>query len=97
MTAEELWEEVDHEVKEHFKPKVPEKRVPVDPEVAAKVYTCLNNLLGLKKLSSDYDRTLIKAHQQRNKKCGKTIPQLVTQQKELQPLVVPKLPDQHMV
>ena len=43
MTAEELWEEVDHEVKEHFKPKVPEKRVPVDPEVAAKVLASVNN------------------------------------------------------
>ena len=43
MTAEELWEEVDHEVKEHFKPKVPEKRVPVDPHIAANVYKCMNN------------------------------------------------------
>ena len=31
-------------------------------------------------IPSDYDWTLIKAHQQRNKKCGKTIPLLGTQQ-----------------
>ena len=90
LTPEELTEEVDREVKEKLKPKVPEKRVPVDPEVAAKVYACLNNLLGPKKLSSDYDRTLIKAHQQNRKKCGKTVPQLGTQQKELEPLWVPR-------
>ena len=97
MTQEEMREAVQKEVTDHFKPKVPEKRVPIDPQIAAKVYACLNNPPPLKKLPSDYDRMLIKAHQQRNKKCGKTIPQLVTQQKELQPLVVPKLPDQHMV
>ena len=36
-----------------------------------------------KSLPSDYDRTLTKAHNVRNlkKKCGKTIPQLGTQQK----------------
>ena len=38
---------------------------------------------------------MIKAHQQRNKKCGKTIPQLGTQRKELEPLKVPRLPDLH--
>ena len=62
MTKEEMREEVDRQVKEHFKPKVPKKRVPVDLEVAAKVYACLNNPLGQKKLPSNYDRTLIKAH-----------------------------------
>ena len=90
-------EAVQKEVTDHFKPKVPEKRVAVDLEIAAKVYACLNNPPPPKKLPSDYDRTLIKAHQQRNKKCGKTVPQLGTQQKELQPLMVPKLPDQHTV
>jgi len=62
-----------------LKPKVPEKRVPVDPEVAAKIFASLTNPPPPKKISSDYDRTLIKAHQQRNKKCGKTIPRLGTQ------------------
>ena len=38
---------------------------------------------------------MIKAHQQRNKKCGKTIPQLGTQQKELEPLLVPREQGQH--
>src|SRR6185312_7143080 len=46
---------------------------------------------------SNYDRTLTKAHKVRNlkKKCGKTIPQLGTQQKELEPLRVPGLPLLH--
>ena len=42
MTDEELRECVDQHVKEHFKPKVLEKRVRVDPEVAVKVYAYLN-------------------------------------------------------
>jgi len=78
-----------------LKPKVPEKRVPVPQKVAIKVIAILNNPPQPKKLPSDYDRTLIKAHQQRNKKCGKTIPQLGTQQKELEPLRVPRMPDLH--
>ena len=67
LTQEELDEEVDREVKEHFKPKVPEKRVPVDRQIAVKVYSCLNNPPGPTKLPSDFDRTLIKAQQQRKK------------------------------
>ena len=67
---------MDHQVKDHFKPKVPEKRVPVDPQIAAKVYSCLNNPPGPTKLPSDFDCTLIKAYQQSNKKCEKTVPKL---------------------
>jgi hypothetical protein len=95
MTQEETKEAVQKEVIDHFKPKVPEKRVPVDPQIEAKVYACLNNPPLPKKLPSDYNRMLIKAHQQRNKKCEKTVPQLGTQQKELEPLVVPRAPNQH--
>ena len=61
LTPEELTEEVDREVKEHFKPKIPEERVPVDPQIAAKVYKCLNNPQSPIQLPSDFDRTLIKA------------------------------------
>ena len=82
-------------IKEQLNPKVPEKRVPVPQKVAIKVIAILNNPPQPKKLPSDYDRTLIKAHQQRNKKCGKTIPQLGTQRKELEPLKVPRMPDLH--
>ena len=39
---------------------------------------------------------LIKAHQERNRKCGNIVPQLGTQQKELESLVVPRALDQHM-
>ena len=39
LTQEELDEEVDREVKEHFKPKIQEKRVPVDREIEVKVYS----------------------------------------------------------
>ena len=97
MTDEERREELAQYVKEQLKPKVPEKRVPVDPEVAAKVLANLSNPPPPKILSSDYDWTLIKAHRQRNKKCGKTIPQLGTQQKELEPLQVPTMPNIHVV
>jgi len=85
---------VARDVKEQLKPKVPEKRVPVPPEIAAKVYQCLNNPPPTTKLASDFDRMLIKAQQQRNQKCGKTIPQLGTVQKEIEPLFVPREPNQ---
>ena len=88
MTDEETHEEVATYVKEQLKPKVPEKRVPVDPEIAAKVYKCLNNPPPTTKVSSDFDRMLINAQQQRNQKCGKTIPQLGTVRKEIEPLLV---------
>ena len=39
---------------------------------------------------------LIKVHQERNRKCGKIVPQLGAQQKELESLVVPRALDQHM-
>jgi len=49
ITYEEMREQVARKVTEHFKPKVSEKRVPVDPEVAAaEVYACLNNPPGPK-------------------------------------------------
>jgi len=90
-----LEEDLSRYVKEQLKPKVPEKREPVPLDVAKKVIGKLNNPPKPKKLHSDYDRTLIKAHHQRNKKCGKTIPQLGTQRKELEPLKVPRMPDLH--
>ena len=64
----------------------------LDPKVAAEVYACFNNPLGPKKLPSD--RVLIKAHKN-NKIYGNTVPQLGTQQKELEPLLVPREEDQH--
>ena len=42
-TDEEMREIVQKEVTDHFKPKVPEKRELVDPQIAAMVYACLNN------------------------------------------------------
>ena len=86
---------MDRQVKDHFKPKVPEKRVPVDRKIAVKVYSCLNNSPGHKQLPSDFDHMLIKAQQQRkNKKCGKTVPQLGSVQKQLEPLVVGRQPNE---
>ena len=85
-------------MKEHFKPKVQEKRVLVDREIAVKVYSCLNNPPGPKQLPSDFDRTLIKAQEQRkNKKCGKTVPQLGSVQKQLEPLRVVRQPNEQEV
>ena len=55
----------------------------------------MNNPPGLTKLPSDFDRTLIKAQQQRkNKKCGKTVPQLGSVQKQLETLMVGRQPNE---
>jgi hypothetical protein len=63
MADEELAEQTRQEVTEHFKPKVPEKRVPVDQVEAEKFYNCLSGIAKRPvNLPSDYDRTLIKAH-----------------------------------
>ena len=79
-----------------MKPKVPPSRENIPLELGKKLLTNIDNPFKPKILSSDYDRTLTKAHKVRNqKKCGKTIPQLGTQQKELEPFRVPRLPDQH--
>jgi hypothetical protein len=63
MTNEELAEHTCQEVIDHFKPKVPEKRVPIDAMLAAKLYDSLSDAAKRQvKLPSDFDRTLIKAH-----------------------------------
>ena len=55
----------------------------------------MNNPPGPKQLPSNFDRTLIKAQQQRkNKKCGKTVPQLGSVQKQLEPLMVGRQPNE---
>ncbi|RLM64453.1 transposon protein, putative, CACTA, En/Spm sub-class [Panicum miliaceum] len=72
--TEELTQHVRKDVTDHFKPKVPEKRVPVDPVEAEKFYNCLSNIAERRvKLPSDFDRTLIKAHQ-RMRQSGKGVP-----------------------
>jgi hypothetical protein len=43
MTNEELAEHTRQEVIDHFIPKVPEKRVPIDAMLAAKFYDSLSN------------------------------------------------------
>jgi hypothetical protein len=79
-----------------LKPKVPLPREKVPLELGKKFLANLDNPPKPKSLPSDYDRTLTKAHKGRNqKKCGKTIPQLGTQQKKLEPLWVPGLPVLH--
>ncbi|KAG2635741.1 hypothetical protein PVAP13_2NG380603 [Panicum virgatum] len=68
-----------------------EEKVPL--ELGKQLLASLDNPPQPKSLPSDYERTLTKAHKVRNvkKKCGKTVPQLGTQQKELEPLRVPGL------
>jgi hypothetical protein len=69
--------------------------VPTNPVQAEKFYTSLSDITKRKvQLPSDYNRTLIKAPQ-KQKQCGMTIPQLGTQQKQLQPLRVPTQKEQH--
>ena len=60
-----------------------------------KVLGALDNPPKPKTVPSDYDRTVFKAHKQINKKCGKPIPQLATQQKVLDPLQLSRMPDLH--
>ena len=88
----ELEEETSQYIKEQLKPKVPLPREKVPLELGKKLLANLDNPPKPKSLPLDYDRTLTKVHKVRNqKKCGKTIFQLGTQQKELEPLRVPKL------
>ena len=95
-TAEELEEDTARYIKEQLKPKVPPPREKVLLELGKKLLGNLDNPPKSKSLPSDYDLTLTKAHKVRNqKKCGKTIPQLGTQQKELEPLRVLGLPLLH--
>ena len=65
-TAEELEEETARYVKEQLKPKVPPPREKVPLELGKKLLANLDNPPIPKSLPSDYDRTLIKAHKQRN-------------------------------
>jgi hypothetical protein len=96
MTNEELAEHTLQEVIDHFKLKVPEKRVPIDAMLAAKLYDNLSDAAKRRiKLPSDFDRTLIKSHQ-KMKKCGKTVPQLGTQHKILEPLRVQTDQEKHV-
>ena len=80
-----------------MKPKVPPPREKVPLELGKKLLANLDNPPKPKNLPADYDHTLIKAYMVRNekKKYGNTIPQLGTQQKELEPLRVPGLPLLH--
>ena len=96
-TAEELEEDTARYIKEQLKPKVPLSRENVPLELGKKLLASLDNPPQPKSLPSDYERTLTKVHKMRNvkKKYDKTIPQLGTQQKELEPLRVPRLPDLH--
>jgi hypothetical protein len=95
MTYEEAKEHSRRAVKDHFKPRSPEKRVPIDVEPATKFLTNLKfRRNGKRKLPSDYDRTLIKAHQ-KMRQSGKGLPQLGTQQKNLESLRVTAHKEQH--
>ena len=86
-TAGELEEETARYIKEQLKPQVPPPREKVTLKLGKKLLANLDNPPKPKSLTSDYDRTLTKAHKVRNlkKKCGKTISQLGTQQKGLEP------------
>jgi hypothetical protein len=74
MNNEELVEQMHHEVTGHFKPKVLEKRVLVDPVEAEKLYNCFRDIAKRPvNVPSDYECTQIRAHQ-RMRQCGKGVP-----------------------
>ena len=83
----ELEEETARYIKEQLKPKVPPPREKVPLELGKKLLANLDNPPKPKSLTSDYDRTLTKAHKVRNlkKKCGKTIPRHTTKRTRAPP------------
>jgi hypothetical protein len=96
MTYKEAKEHSRQAVKDHFKPKELEKRFPIDALLASKLYNSLSDTAKRKvKPLSDFNHTLIKAHQKR-KKYGKTVPQLGTEQKILEPLRVQMDKEKHV-
>ena len=82
------------EVKEHFKPRSLEKRVPVDPILVKKFFTCMSDGAKEKMLDLDFDCTLKKAYQKKVQS-GKAVPQLGIQPNKLELLRVPTELDQH--
>jgi hypothetical protein len=82
-------------VKDHFKPRSLEKRVPIEALLASKFHDSLSDAAKRKiKIPSDFDHTLIKAHH-KPKKSGKTVPQLGTEQKIFEPLQVQTDKEKH--
>ena len=60
MTPEELQVHVDKEVRDHFKPKKPEPKMPVDP-TANKFFLAMMCQIKEKEPLSDYDRSITKS------------------------------------
>ena len=60
MTAKELKAHVQNEVRDHFKPKKPEPKVPVDL-VAKKFFLSMMCQIKEKEPLSDYDRSITKS------------------------------------
>ena len=60
MTPEELQAHIDKEVCDHFKPKKPEPKVPMDL-VAKKFFLAMMCQIKEKEPLSDYDRSITKS------------------------------------
>ena len=89
LTPEELDEAVRAEVREQLRPRNPEKKIPIAPEVQDHFIKMAEP--GKPVEVSDYDRTLRKALKAKPSavKCGKEVPQLGQQpRQEVEPLVV---------
>nr|CAE04200.2 OSJNBa0011E07.9 [Oryza sativa Japonica Group] len=89
LTPEELDEAVRAEVREQLKPRSPEKKIPIAPEVRDHFIKMAEP--GKPVEVSDYDRSLRKALKAKPSavKCGKEVPQLGQQpRQEVEPLVV---------
>ena len=84
MTPDELTEYVQKQVDDHFKPKKPEPKVPVDP-------ACKKFFLGImcqpkqKEQLSDYDRSITKSWEKKSNRQYNQVPQLEQQLKQMIP------------
>jgi hypothetical protein len=84
MTYEELDAYVAKEVHDHFKPKKPEPKMPVDP-VGKKFFLAQMCQPKEKEPLSDYDRSITKSWQKKSNHWYNQVPQLGEQPKQRVP------------
>ena len=75
MTPEELQAHIDKEVCDHFKPKKPEPKVPVDPATKKFFLSMMCQTKEIEPLS-DYDRSITKSWEKKSNRKYNQVPQL---------------------